>query len=164
MPQIGSIGQRRLLNSKVLIIGAGGLGSPVSIYLTLAGIGKIGIIDMDTVEISNLQRQILHSTDRVGQPKVISAVMTLSALNPDVKIETHKERLKYHKFLDNELASASKPVVCNHPDTITQLLDAWGESPKMTMSNVSPNLKSEMLATVVVFGMNTNTNLSLIHI
>ena len=73
-------------------------------------------------------------------------------------VETHKERLKYHKFLDNELASASKPVVCNHPDTITQLLDAWGESPKMTMSNVSPNLKSEMLATVVVFGMNTNTN------
>ena len=73
-------------------------------------------------------------------------------------IEAHKERLKYHKFLDNELASASKPVVCNHPDTITQLLDAWGESPKMTMSNVSPNLKSEMLATVVVFGMNTKTN------
>ena len=73
-------------------------------------------------------------------------------------IETHKERLKYHKFLDNELASASKPVVCNHPDTITQLLDAWGESPKMTMSNVSPNLKSEMIATVVVFGMNTKTN------
>ena len=73
-------------------------------------------------------------------------------------LETQKKRLKYHKYLDNELASASKPVVCNHPDTITQLLDAWGESPKMTMSNVSPNLKSEMLATVVVFGMNTNTN------
>ena len=65
---------------------------------------------------------------------------------------------KYHKYLNNELASASKPVVCNHPDTITQLLDMWGEKPKMTMSNVSPNLKSEMLATVVVFGMNTNTN------
>ena len=73
-------------------------------------------------------------------------------------VETHKERLKYHKFLNNELASASKPVVCNHPDTITSLLDMWGEKPKMTMSNVSPNLKSEMLATVVVFGKNTNTN------
>ena len=73
-------------------------------------------------------------------------------------VERHKERLKYHKFLNNELASASKPVVCNHPDTITDLLDMWGEKPKMTMSNVSPNLKSEMLATVVVFGMNTNTN------
>ena len=73
-------------------------------------------------------------------------------------LETQKERLKYHKYLDNELASASKPVVCNHPDTITELLVMWGEKPKMTMSNVSPNLKSEMLATVVVFGMNTNTN------
>ena len=73
-------------------------------------------------------------------------------------LETQKKRLKYHKYLDNELASASKPVVCNHPDTITSLLDMWGEKPKMTMSNVSPNLKSEMLGTVVVFGMNTNTN------
>ena len=73
-------------------------------------------------------------------------------------VETQKERLKYHKYLGDELASASKPVVCNHPDTITDLLDMWGEKPKMTMSNVSPNLKSEMLATVVVFGMNTNTN------
>ena len=73
-------------------------------------------------------------------------------------IERHKERLKYHKFLNNELASASKPVVCNHPDTITDLLDMWGEKPKMTMSNVSPNMQSEMLATIVVFGMNTNTN------
>ena len=73
-------------------------------------------------------------------------------------VETQKERLKYHKYLDDELASASKPVVCNHPDTITDLLDMWGEKPKMTMSNVSPNLKSEMLATVVVFGINTITN------
>ena len=73
-------------------------------------------------------------------------------------VDTQKERLNYHKYLGDELASASKPVVCNHPDTITDLLDMWGEKPKMTMSNVSPNLKSEMLGTVVVFGMNTNTN------
>ena len=72
-------------------------------------------------------------------------------------VETHKERLKYHKFLDNELASASKPVVCNHPDTITELLVMWGEKPKMTMNNVSPNIKSELLQTVVVFGMNIET-------
>ena len=72
-------------------------------------------------------------------------------------IERHKERLKYHKFLNNELASASKPVVCNHPDTITELLVMWGESPKMTMNNVSPNIKSELLQTVVVFGMNIET-------
>ena len=72
-------------------------------------------------------------------------------------IETNKERLKYHKFLDNELASASKPVFCNHPDTIIQILDTWGEQPKMTMNNVSPNIKSELLQTVVVFGMNIET-------
>ena len=72
--------------------------------------------------------------------------------------EVQKERLKYHKYLDNELASATKPIVCNHPDTITELLTMWGESPKMTLNNVSPNLKSEMIGTVVVFGMNTKTN------
>ena len=72
-------------------------------------------------------------------------------------VETQKERLKYHKYLDNELANASKPVVCNHPDTITELLVMWGESPKMTMNNVSPNIKSELLQTVVVFGMNIET-------
>ena len=72
-------------------------------------------------------------------------------------VETQKERLKYHKYLDNELANASKPVVCNHPDTITELLVMWGESPKMTMNNVSPNLKSELLQTIVVFGMNIET-------
>ena len=72
-------------------------------------------------------------------------------------LETQKKRLKYHKYLDNELASASKPVVCNHPDTITELLVMWGEKPKMTMNNVSPNIKSELLQTVVVFGMNIET-------
>ena len=72
-------------------------------------------------------------------------------------VETQKERLKYHKFMDNELAGASKPVFCNHPDTIIQILDTWGEQPKMTMNNVSPNIKSELLQTVVVFGMNTET-------
>ena len=72
-------------------------------------------------------------------------------------LETQKKRLKYHKYLDNELASASKPVVCNHPDTITELLFMWGESPKMPMNNVSPNIKSELLQTVVVFGMNIET-------
>ena len=72
-------------------------------------------------------------------------------------LETQKKRLKYHKYLDNELASAAKPVVCNHPDTITELLVMWGESPKMTMNNVSPNIKSELLQTVVVFGMNIET-------
>ena len=93
LKEVGGAGQQKLLNTRVLVVGAGGLGSPVAIYLAAAGIGTIGIIDFDDVSLSNLQRQILHSTDRVGQPKVISAEMTLSALNPDVKIETHKERL-----------------------------------------------------------------------
>ena len=93
-----------------------------------------------------------------GAIVVLAVIGSLFFGEPASPEHTHEGRLKYHKFLDNELASATKPVVCNHPDTITQLLDAWGESPKMTMSNVSPNMQSEMLATVVVFGMNTNTN------
>ena len=88
MPQIGSIGQRKLLNSKVLIIGAGGLGSPISIYLTLAGVGTIGIIDMDIVDISNLQRQILHKENNIGEKKIDSAKKTLLAYNKDLKLIT----------------------------------------------------------------------------
>tara|TARA_B100000700_G_scaffold184125_3_gene203078 strand:+ start:1589 stop:2416 length:828 start_codon:yes stop_codon:yes gene_type:complete len=93
MPQIGSIGQRKLLNSKILIIGAGGLGSPVSMYLALAGIGEIGIIDMDSVEISNLQRQLLHTEKDIGLKKTQSAKKTLLAYNSDLKIETYEYAL-----------------------------------------------------------------------
>ncbi len=93
MPQVGSKGQRKLLDSKVLIIGAGGLGSPIAIYLTLAGVGTIGIVDFDTVDITNLQRQILHHNDDVGRPKVESAKETLLAYNPDVKVITHEAPL-----------------------------------------------------------------------
>ena len=76
MNGVGSIGQRKLLNSKVLIIGAGGLGSPVALYLALAGVGTIGIVDFDVVDVTNLQRQILHSDSDVGRPKVVSAKET----------------------------------------------------------------------------------------
>lgn len=93
MPQVGSKGQRKLLDAKVLIIGAGGLGSPVSIYLALAGVGTIGIVDFDVVEISNLQRQILHHNDDIGRPKVRSAYETLTSYNPDVKVAIHEEPL-----------------------------------------------------------------------
>ena len=89
MPQIGSIGQRKLLNSKVLIIGAGGLGSPISIYLTLAGVGTIGIMDMDTVEASNLQRQILHYENDIGTKKTESAKKTLLSYNSDLNLNTY---------------------------------------------------------------------------
>ena len=93
MPQVGSKGQRKLLDAKVVIIGAGGLGSPVAIYLTLAGVGTIGIVDFDTVDVTNLQRQILHHNDDVGRRKVVSARETLRAYNPDVNVITHEEPL-----------------------------------------------------------------------
>jgi len=93
MPQVGSSGQRKLLDARVLIIGAGGLGSPVSIYLALAGVGTIGIVDFDTVDLTNLQRQILHNNSDVGRRKIESAKDTLKAYNPDVRVETHEEPL-----------------------------------------------------------------------
>jgi adenylyltransferase/sulfurtransferase len=89
MPQVGSVGQRKLLDARVVIIGAGGLGSPVAIYLALAGVGTLGIVDFDTVDVTNLQRQILHYNDDVGRSKVESAKETLLAYNPDVNVITH---------------------------------------------------------------------------
>jgi sulfur-carrier protein adenylyltransferase/sulfurtransferase len=93
LPEVGEKGQAKLMDGKVLCIGAGGLGSPVAFYLAAAGVGTIGIIDHDVVDMSNLQRQILHTNDRVGMPKVESAQKTLNALNPDVKIVPLNERL-----------------------------------------------------------------------
>ena len=93
MPQVGSKGQRKLLDAKVVIVGAGGLGSPVAIYLTLAGVGTIGIVDFDTVDVTNLQRQTLHHNDDIGRRKVVSARETLRAYNPDVNVITHEEPL-----------------------------------------------------------------------
>ena len=93
LPEIGPSGQQKLLASKVLVLGAGGLGSPASIYLAAAGVGTIGILDMDVVDWSNLQRQILHNSDRIGERKVDSARKTLTALNPDVAIVGHDVRL-----------------------------------------------------------------------
>jgi adenylyltransferase/sulfurtransferase len=87
LPEVGGKGQRKLLNSSVLLVGAGGLGSPVALYLAAAGIGRLGIIDGDVVDMSNLQRQILHHVDDVGRPKVQSAVESIARINPDVKVE-----------------------------------------------------------------------------
>jgi molybdopterin/thiamine biosynthesis adenylyltransferase len=87
---VGSQGQRKLLASKVLIVGAGGLGSPSAVYLALAGVGTVGIVDFDVVDISNLQRQILHQHDDIGRPKVQSAKTTLQAYNPDVNVQIHE--------------------------------------------------------------------------
>jgi sulfur-carrier protein adenylyltransferase/sulfurtransferase len=93
IPEVGEQGQLKLLDSKVLLIGAGGLGSPASLYLAAAGVGRIGIVDADVVDESNLQRQIVHSTDRLGEAKVDSARRTIEALNPDVQVVSYKERL-----------------------------------------------------------------------
>jgi molybdopterin/thiamine biosynthesis adenylyltransferase/rhodanese-related sulfurtransferase len=93
IPEVGEAGQLRLLDSKVLLIGAGGLGSPASLYLAAAGVGRIGIVDADVVDESNLQRQIVHSTEVLGQPKVESAKATIEALNPDVEVVAYQERL-----------------------------------------------------------------------
>jgi molybdopterin/thiamine biosynthesis adenylyltransferase/rhodanese-related sulfurtransferase len=93
IPEVGEEGQQRLLESRVLLIGAGGLGSPAALYLAAAGVGTIGIIDPDVVDDSNLQRQIVHSTDRLGEPKVDSAKRTIEALNPDVEVVPFRERL-----------------------------------------------------------------------
>ena len=93
IPEVGEEGQLKLLDSKVLLIGAGGRGSPASLYLAAAGVGRIGIVDADVVDESNLQRQIVHSTDSLGEPKVESAKRTIEALNPDVEVVAYKERL-----------------------------------------------------------------------
>jgi sulfur-carrier protein adenylyltransferase/sulfurtransferase len=93
LPEVGEEGQRKLLESKVLTIGAGGLGSPALLYLAAAGVGTIGIVDSDVVEANNLQRQILHNTDRIGMPKTESAKETLTRLNPDVNVVIHNVRI-----------------------------------------------------------------------
>lgn len=100
LPDFGGKGQEKLLNAKVLIIGAGGLGSPCSLYLAAAGIGTIGIVDSDKVELNNLQRQIVHSVNTVGKPKVDSAKDRLNAINPDVKVIPYNIRLTSENILD----------------------------------------------------------------
>ena len=100
LPEVGEEGQAKLLQAKVLMVGAGGLGSPSAYYLAAAGVGTIGIIDNDVVDVSNLQRQILHANDRVGMPKVESAKKTLEALNPDVKVIPYQAKLTSENIMD----------------------------------------------------------------
>ncbi len=106
LPEVGEAGQQKLLESKVLLLGAGGLGSPAAMYLAAAGVGTLGIVDMDVVDASNLQRQILHNVDRIGERKVDSAKKTLTALNPDVDVVT------YARYLLNDASLIKRiPVV-----------------------------------------------------
>jgi molybdopterin/thiamine biosynthesis adenylyltransferase/rhodanese-related sulfurtransferase len=100
LPEVGEEGQQRLLSSRVLLIGAGGLGSPVALYLAAAGVGTLGIVDFDLVDATNLQRQILHNLDRVGMRKVDSAAETIHRLNPDVAVERYPDRLSAANVLE----------------------------------------------------------------
>jgi adenylyltransferase/sulfurtransferase len=100
LPEVGGAGQRKLLNTSVLLLGAGGLGSPAAMYLAAAGIGKIGILDFDAVDASNLQRQLLHGVEDLGRPKVDSAEDTLQGLNPDVEVVKHAVHVNSENALD----------------------------------------------------------------
>jgi adenylyltransferase/sulfurtransferase len=113
MGPVGPSGQRKIIGAKVLIVGAGGLGSPVALYLALAGVGTIGLVDFDVVDLSNLQRQILHQNDDIGRPKVVSARETLNAYNPDVKVVAHE----YPLTSDNALETIGQyDIVVNGAD------------------------------------------------
>lgn len=100
LPEIGQDGQKKLLTAKVLLVGTGGLGSPLGLYLAAAGVGTLGLVDFDTVDLSNLQRQILHTNDEVGNPKVESAERRINAMNPDTKIIKHETMLTSENALD----------------------------------------------------------------
>ncbi len=100
IPEVGIEGQRKLLDAKVLLIGAGGLGSPAALYLAAAGVGTLGIVDDDEVDLTNLQRQVIHNSERVGEPKVESARQTIAALNPDVDVKPYQMRLNADNVMD----------------------------------------------------------------
>ena len=100
LPEVGEEGQRKLMQAKVLLLGAGGLGSPTALYLAAAGVGTLGIVDDDVVDVSNLQRQVIHTTDRVGVAKVDSAEESIHALNPDVKVEKYQTRLDASNIME----------------------------------------------------------------
>ena len=124
LPEVGEAGQQKIMESKVLVIGAGGLGSPALLYLAAAGVGTIGIVDSDVVEENNLQRQVVHNTDRIGIPKVESAKETLTKLNPDVNVVVHPFRIDTENA--HELISRYDLVVdgCDNFDTRYVVNDA----------------------------------------
>jgi molybdopterin-synthase adenylyltransferase len=120
MPEVGGLGQRKLLAAKVLVIGAGGLGSPVLEYLAAAGVGTLGIVDDDVVELSNLQRQTIHSTIDIGKYKTVSAAARIAALNPDVHVVQHQLRLDASNA---EALMAPYDIVADGSDSFTTRFD-----------------------------------------
>src|SRR5215208_6752981 len=120
LPEVGVEGQLKMLNAKVLLIGAGGLGAPAALYLAAAGIGTMGLVDDDEVDESNLQRQVIHNTERVGQPKTESARKTIAALNPDVEVVEHRTRLDVSNVID--IISDSDVIVDGADNFLTRYL------------------------------------------
>ena len=110
LKEVGAKGQKKLLNAKVLIIGAGGLGAPAAMYLAAAGVGHIGIVDADAVDLSNLQRQIIHQTADVGKAKVQSAKETMNAMNPDVEVTTYREFVYSDNIQQLMISSSTEPT------------------------------------------------------
>ncbi len=100
LPEVGGVGQEKLLRARVLVVGAGGLGAPLLLYLAAAGIGTLGVVDDDTVDLSNLQRQVIHATDRIGMAKVESARQTVAGVNPEVALIAHEARLDAANVMD----------------------------------------------------------------
>jgi molybdopterin/thiamine biosynthesis adenylyltransferase len=123
LDDLGIEGQQRLLAAHALVIGAGGLGSPVLLYLATAGVGSVTVVDDDTVDLTNLQRQIAHATARVGQPKVDSAAQAMAALNPDVRVLTRRERAD-PAWLDARVAEADVVVDCSDNFATRQAVNA----------------------------------------
>jgi len=128
LKECGFKGQEKILKSKVLIVGAGGLGSPVAFYLAAAGVGEIGIIDGDNVDLSNLQRQILHTTAEVSTPKIESAMAKLSALNPEITLTPHFTMLEAHNALATKFLINDACVLLNKPYSHGGILRFSGQS------------------------------------
>lgn len=123
LDEIGIEGQQRLLASHALVIGAGGLGSPVALYLGTAGVGRLTLVDHDTVDLTNLQRQIAHATDRIGQPKALSAAASVAAINPDVRLQPLTERAD-EALLDRLVAEADVVLDCTDNFRTRQAVNA----------------------------------------
>ena len=130
LKEVGAKGQKKLLNASVLIIGAGGLGAPAAMYLAAAGVGTIGIVDADEVDLSNLQRQIIHSTADIGKAKVKSAKETMEAINPDVTVKTYREfvHLRMLWSLSRIMISSLMEQIISQQNSLLTMHVLWLES------------------------------------
>ena len=122
LPEVGLAGQKKIKATSVLCIGAGGLGSPIAMYLAAAGIGKIGIVDFDSVDFSNLQRQIAHGTEDVGRPKAVSAKETINSINPNVEVVIHNTRISASR---SRCISSRRARACSTIASLAAMSRSW---------------------------------------